>query len=178
MQKLKTAFEFTKNLKITGALYETSKKVENEISKNVLSDTPQIIVEFGAGHGNITRAILNKMNPNSILYAFELHTEFCDVLTKIEDKRLRVINASAQYVDAYVTEKVDCIISSIPFSFIPDEVLDDILKKSHLILSDTGTISQVLYSAYHIKKYKKYFSKVSYKILWSIPPEFIYLSKK
>lgn len=178
MQKIKTAFEFSKKLGTTGALFETSKKVEVEICRYIVPDTPQLIIEYGAGHGNITKAILSKMNANSKLFAFEVHPEFCEVLKSISDERLSVINDSAQFVDKYVQSEVDCIISSIPFSFIPNNILTDILQKSRDILSENGTISQVLYSAYHIKWYKKFFSNVSYKILLSIPIEFIYHSKK
>jgi len=178
MQKIKTAFEFTKKLGTTGALFETSRKVEVEICKYVLPDTPQLIVEYGAGHGNITKAILSKMNSNSKLVAFEVHSEFCEVLKNISDDRLQIVNDSAQFIDKYVHNEVNCIISSIPFSFIPNNILTEILQKSRDILSINGTISQVLYSAYHIKWYKKFFTNVSYKILFSIPIEFIYHSKK
>lgn len=178
MQKIKTALAFTKKLATTGALYETSPKVEREISRYVRPDVPQVIVEFGAGHGNITRAILTKMHPESTLYAFELHADFCEVLTQIGDKRLHVINRSAEHLDQYVPGKIDCIVSSIPFSLIPDEVLRTILTKSHAQLADTGIMSQVLYSAYHVKKYKRHFPHVTYKAFWGLPPEFVYHARK
>ena len=159
MRKIKTALEFTKNLKTTGAVYETSKKGEQALSRFIVDSEEQIIVEFGAGHGNITNVILSKMNQNSKLYAFELNSEFCDVLSNIDDDRLVVINDSAQHLDKHVLEDIDCIISSIPYTFIPDQVVNEILEKSQEKLKHGGEITQLLYSAYFLKKYKRYFKK-------------------
>ena len=178
MRKIKTALEFTKNLKTTGAVYETSKKGEQALSRFVVDSEEQIVVEFGAGHGNITSVILSRMNPNSKLYAFELNSEFCDVLSNIDDDRLVVINDSAQHLDKHVPEDIDCIISSIPYTFIPDQVVNEILEKSQEKLKDGGEITQLLYSAYFLKKYKRYFKNVSYKFILNIPPEFIYHGTK
>ena len=128
---LKTAIEFTKKINTTGAFTETSRFVVDSISKFVDKDKKQIIIEYGAGHGNITKGILDKMNAESVLYAFEIHSDFCKQLELINDKRLKIVNLSASevYKVTDMPNSVDCIISSIPFSFIPDEILQEILME-------------------------------------------------
>ena len=177
---LKTAFEFTKKINTTGAFSETSKYVVDNISKYVDNSKKQIIIEYGAGHGNITRGILAKMNENSILYAFEIHSDFCEQLKQINDSRLKIVNLSASEVYQVVntSESVDCIISSIPFSFIPDDILQEILSKSHNLLKKDCFMTQVLYSSMHLKQYKKHFQKCSTKIVMNIPPANVYECQK
>lgn len=117
-QKIKTSIEFSKNLFVTGAITETSRKVEVEICRNIPTDRDVVIIEFGMGHGNITKAILNKISPNSKLYAFEVKQEFCKyVRHSIQDERLEIINDGAENIKNHINQKIDSVISSIPFSF-------------------------------------------------------------
>ena len=174
MRLLKTVLSFATNIRTTGALYETSKRAGQEVSKYVTDRHPQIIVEYGAGPGNITRMILTKMHRSSTLYVFEVNNAFCAVLNRIRDKRLVVINDSAERIDQYVPEPIDCIISTIPFSLIPNQVLTTIITKSRLRLKAMGVMSQILYSTYYLTIYKAHFKQVSYKVVLSLPPEFVY----
>ncbi|MEL6718411.1 MAG: rRNA adenine N-6-methyltransferase family protein, partial [Bacteroidota bacterium] len=121
-QKLKTSIAFTKNFFITGAFKETSRDVEIEICSYLPSEEKQIIVELGMGHGNITREILNRIAPSSVLYAFEINESFCEyVQESILDERLRIINDGAEHIKKYIEKPIDGIIVSIPFSFLPKE---------------------------------------------------------
>lgn len=174
MRVLKTVLSFATDIRTTGALYETSKRAGLQVSKHVTDRHPQIIVEYGAGPGNITRTILAKMHRSSTLYVFEVNKAFCALLNRIGDKRLIVINDSAERIDEYVYQPVDCIISTIPFSLIPNQVLTAIITKSQLCLKATGVMSQILYSTYHLAIYKAHFKRVSYKVVLSLPLEFIY----
>ena len=91
-QYWKTVLAYSKNVATTGALFETSKFVVREMSNLVTPGQPQVIVELGAGHGNITEGILKRMHPDSRLFAFELHKDFCDEIeARIADKRLQVV---------------------------------------------------------------------------------------
>jgi phospholipid N-methyltransferase len=118
------------------------------------------------------------MNKGSKLYAFEVNNEFCRLLNEIKDDRLVVVNDSAQFLESHCKEKVDCIISSIPFSLIPNPVIEEILSQSKNKLNDNGVISQILYSTYHLRKYKKYFNNTACKSVFSFPFEFIYHCQK
>jgi len=179
-KSLITALAFTKNLRTTGAFYETSRYVVNKISKFVLNTHAQTIIEYGAGHGNITKGILSKMHPNSQLYAFEINKQFCETLKKIEDDRLIIINASASDVDKHFLEpnSMDCIISSLPFTFITNNDKKQILTKSHNLLKKDHYMTQVLYSSMHLNFFSFFFVACKSKIIMNFPPAYIYECRK
>lgn len=175
---IKTAISFTANLKTTGALFQTSVRAENEVSKNIFTDKKQIILEFGAGHGNITKAILRKMHKDSVLYSFEINSDFCKVLSQIKDKRLVIVNDTAQNFDHHLSFQVDRIISSIPLTLIEKPIVLSILQKSQDRLKQGGCMSQIVYSTFHLNKFREYFKSVNYKFILGFPIEFVYHSEK
>lgn len=179
-QKLKTALAFTKNVFVTGALFETSKKVEKEICKHINKEKDIIVVEYGMGHGNITREILNNISPNSKLYSFEVNKDFCEHVKKtIQDDRLTIINDSAQNVRKYFgMDKVDNVIASIPFSLYSEDKKHSIIVYAHDILDHEGFYSQVSYTQSNFKKFERVFQECELIKLGGFPTEYIYHSQK
>ena len=178
-QKIKTSIEFTRNLLVTGAITETSRKVEVEICKYLPTDRDVVVVEFGVGHGNITKAILNKISPNSKLYAFEVNEEFCDHVRKtIQDDRLVIVNDGAENLRDQVNEKIDNVISSIPFSFFSREKGMSIIQNAYDSMSDEAYYSQVLYTKFNFKKFQMIFDDCELKKFYGIPTEYIYHCQK
>lgn len=179
MSKLKTAIAFSKNLLTTGALFQTSSKVEQAITSKVSSDEDQIIVEFGMGHGNITAEILKKMHPSSKLYSFEINEEFCELVKeKIKDDRLVIINAGAEEIKNSIEDKANAIVSSIPFTIFPKEKTAQILDLSYQYLKAGAFFSQVQYSRVLRKKFEHHFDHMYIDQVSKIPPEFVYHCKK
>lgn len=178
-QKIKTSIEFSKNLLVTGAITETSPKVEIEICRYIPRDRDVIIVEFGMGHGNITKAILDKISPNSKLYSFEVNEEFCDYVRKsIQDERLQIMNEGAENMNNIVNEKIDAIISSIPFSFFSNEKGMSIIQDAYDAMSKEAYYSQVLYTKFNFKKFQMIFDDCEIKKFYGIPTEYIYHCQK
>jgi len=175
MNKLKTALAFSKNLLTTGALFQTSSKVEDAISSKISNDPNMVYVEFGMGHGNITQVILDKMSPSSKLYSFEINEEFCDTVRKsIKDERLTIVNKGAEDLNSLVERHVDCIVSSIPFTLFTKEKTDSILKLSYDKLKSNCFFSQVQYSKVLKKKFISSFDSFELNHVSKLPPEFIY----
>lgn len=179
-KKLKTTFEFTKNLFTTGALTETSREVEAEICSKLPKGGHKVIVEYGMGHGNITREILKNVAPTSRVYAFEVNEKFCrHVEEDIQDSRLIIINDSAEHVKELVKEEeVDAFIASIPFTFLSNEVGRKIIQDSYDMLAPDGYYSQVLYTKFNYKKFVKIFEECSMTKIPNIPTEYIYHCRK
>lgn len=178
-QKLKTTIEFTKNLFVTGAFMETSRKVELEICRHLPSGDNKVIVEYGMGHGNITLEILKRISPSSKLYAFEVKKEFCDhVQNTINDDRLIIINDGAENVKAHLKEEVHAVIASIPFSFFSKEKGLGIIQDSYDLLVKDAYYSQVLYTKFNFKKFKEIFEQCKMTKLPNIPTEYIYHCQK
>lgn len=174
----KTFYDFTRNLRTTGAVYETSHAAEREICSKLNGQT-QVVLEFGAGHGNITREILKRLDDDVRLIAFEVNPEFCKIIQeRIDDRRLLVVNDSASNFQRYVTVPVDAIISSIPLTLISKQTGIDIISNSYQALRKGGYFSQVLYSRWHLSKFKRFFQRCSYVLLPNLPPEFVYHCQK
>ena len=177
--KLKTSFHFTRNLFTTGALAETSRKVELEICRFIPKEKDVIVVEFGMGHGNITRQILDVISPSSRLYSFEVNKDFCShVKETIHDSRLTIINDGAENIKKYIDGSITSVISSIPFSFFSKKKAFKIIGDSHDLLEREHYFSQVLYSKYNFEKFNLVFEFCSLKRLSNFPPEFIYHCQK
>jgi len=178
-KKLKTTIEFTKNLFTTGAFSETSRDVEIEICQYISDQPNQVIVEYGMGHGNITREILNRISPNSKVYAFEVKKEFCDHVAKeLNDDRLIIVNDGAENMKNHVKEEIHSVIGSIPFSFFSKEKGLAILQDSYDQLVNEGFYSQVLYTKFNFKKFLQVFDDCEMKKLKNFPTEYIYHCQK
>ncbi len=177
--KIKTTIAFTSNILTTGAFFETSKNVEKEITSLIDSNRQGVIVEFGMGHGNITKEILNQMGPKCHLFAFEVNSKFCEHVEAIlVDERLTIINDSAENFKKYVPQELTNIISSIPFSFLTKDQTKSILNFSYAQLENNSFFSQVLYTKFNFKKFQKVFDECELKNLGGFPTEYIYHCKK
>jgi len=179
LQSLKTTLAFTKNLFVTGALYETSKKVEKEICANLPKGDEKVVVEFGMGHGNITKEILKNLSPSSKLYAFEVKEEFCEHVAKeIDDPRLIIVNDGAENLRKHVEGPVHGFVSSIPFTFFSKELANSILQGSYDALEEGYYFCQILYSKLHYKKFNSIFSSIYLRRFFGLPMEYIYHCQK
>ena len=178
-QKLKTSIEFAKNLFVTGAFMETSAQVEQEICRHIPKDRDTVVVEFGLGHGNITREILRHVSPGSRVYAFDVKAEFCEhVAEQIQDERLIIINDSAEHLHAHVREEVDAVIATIPFTFFSNEKSMKIIEDAYDLLKDNCYYSQALYTKFNFKKFEAVFDTCRMIRIPGFPTEYIYHCQK
>lgn len=174
-ERIKTAVQFAKSLRTVGALYETSRQVEIEITTHIDDHPDRVYVEYGLGHGNITKEILSKMHLSATLYSFEVNQDFCKHVGKsITDKRLIVINDSATHLKQYVTTPIDGIISSLPLTILPKAIRTEILKLSYDTLKTGSYFSQILYSKRLLKKFIEVFDQVQVTKNMNLPMEYIH----
>lgn len=177
--RLKTSLEFTKNLLTTGAFKPTSRKVELEICSLLPTGEGKTIVEFGIGHGNITKEILRTISPTSKLYAFEVNPEFCaHVQETIDDRRLVVINDGAENLNKYVSKPVHGVVSSLPLTLFPKELRKSILQNAYDALEEGAYFNQVLYTRVHQRMLTSIFDDCSVVRFINIPLEYVYHCRK
>lgn len=172
--RLKTSISFVKNLFTVGSFKETTPETVKEICSKIKSNEKIHVIEFGMGHGNITRKILDTISKDSTLYSFEINTDFCDyVKENIKDDRLRVINDSALHFQKYILDEIDNFIISIPFTFLKDEKAKRLVQSCFAILKEKGFYSQVVYREKTLLKAigDKYYEK---KVVKSIINEKIF----
>lgn len=141
------------------------------------------IVEYGPADGVFTKKILNKMTDKSVILAIETNKSFVEDLKKIEDPRLIVAHGSAENVKEFANETgwktADYVLSGIPFSFLQEEVKNNILNHTAELLSREGIFLGYQTSG-HLKKYlKRYFSHVQTEMEFlNIPPMCIYKAEQ
>jgi len=141
------------------------------------------LIELGAGDGVITRHILGEMSPDSKLFIFEVNDSFIEKLRQISDPRLYIIHDSAEKMDKYLNEngvdKVDHVISALPFVMFPEDLAEKIVRKASSLLKPGGKFVQIHYSLVLKKLYSKIFGNVKVGfVLLNIPPAFILVSRK
>ena len=183
MRHLDFLREGLRNLQTVGTLTRSSKHLCKALIKHVDFNSAQLIVELGAGDGVITKHILDGMRPDAKLLAFEVNAKFCDQMRQINDDRLVVIEDSAEHLERYVNEagfdKIDFVISAIPFVALPKEVGTLIVGEAHRMLKNSGRYVQVHYSLVMKQLYQSIFGNVDVNfVALNVPPAFVLVSSK
>jgi phospholipid N-methyltransferase len=140
----------------------------------------KVIVELGGGRGVFTHEILKLMSSDCKLLVFEVNEVFCNKLnSEIQDKRVTIINDSAEHIGTYLHQhkfqKADFIISSLPLSMFSLELKESILQNATSFLSEVGQFLQFQYAPFDYKRLKTHFGKVKMNFsLLNFPPAFVY----
>ncbi len=141
------------------------------------------IVEYGAGAGVFAEYLTEKMTPDSKLIMFETNERLFNELQKMGDPRLHCHKESVEFVDEVLPNAlvghVDVIISGIPFSFLDDETVNEVLKKSKKILRSVGQFLAYQTSGHLEKPLRRTFGNVHTEWEWrNIPPMTVYKAVK
>ena len=171
--------DFIRDKKV-GAIVSTSGYVTKKMISKIDFTKAKVIVEYGPGKGVITKQLLLEMGEDTALFVFETNENFIKELCDINDKRLIIINSDAEKAqmilkNRYKIEKVDHIISSIPFTFINKRKRIRIIHKTFALLNVKGKFITYQYSLLIYNLIKKQFSETSKKFtLINVPPVFIF----
>jgi phospholipid N-methyltransferase len=128
-----------------GSVIPSSPFLVNDLMAQVDWNRARLIVEFGPGVGTITREALKRMRCDAILIVIELNEDFVHYLrAAVRDPRLRVVHGSAAKVREILAQQgvvsADYIISSIPYSLIPDPLRQQIVAESRRALKAEGSL--------------------------------------
>jgi phospholipid N-methyltransferase len=134
---------FIKHPKMLGSLIPSSRFLVNKVLSEVDWSRAKVFLEYGPGVGTFTTEILRRMRPDAILVALETNADFVRFLRgKIHDPRLHVVHGSAVEADTALAQlnqsHADYVISGIPYTTIPPEVRELILRKTHSVLHPNG----------------------------------------
>jgi phospholipid N-methyltransferase len=168
--------ELSSNLSTTGALTFSSKALVAKMLSHAAIPSAKLIIELGGGDGSITHGIVDQMASGAKLYVFEINKSFCKSMEKLfPQENVIIINDSATNINHYLNgEKVDYVLSSLPFSLISPEVKDQILIASKSALNPSGFFIQICYSYLLKNLFKKHFGKVKTSFtLKNLPPAFV-----
>ncbi len=175
---------FIKKPKEIGAVAPSSKFLTKEIIKYISFKDTKIIIELGPGLGTFTRAILKKANPNARILCFEINKRFCRYLNKnISDKRMVLIESGAENITENLKkigiERVDCVISGLPFRNFSDAQKKRVLAEVKKCLKEDGKFVLFQYTNGINEILKSHFRKVTRKFVpINVPPSFVYVCEK
>lgn len=173
-------YEYLKNPRKVGAISESSKYLAYEMINTINFEDTNCIVEYGPGTGAFTEKILARAKENTIIILVEINKSFYNILKKMygHKRNVFIINDSAEKIDeilkAYSIEKVDYIISGLPFASLPKKISDRILYKTTKVLDKKGEFITFQYTLTKKKYIESFFSKVNYKkVNKNFPPAYV-----
>ncbi len=133
---------FLRSPRVIASIVPSSMFLERRVVRAVDAEAARVIVEFGAGTGGITRALLAALGPEGRLLAIEKTAEFVARLREIRDSRFEVVHGCASSVGEVLAhrgfESADAIVSGIPFSTIPAALGRDIAAAVYTALVPGG----------------------------------------
>lgn len=166
-----------KNIKEVGALTRSGPILCKKMILPVPSDKDVIVVELGAGDGVITKHLLEKVSPNSKIISIELNELLFRKLESIKDDRLTTIHGNINNLDQILDDngidKMDHLVSAVPFMIMDNQYVIDFLKKYQKRIKKGGSFTQVHYG-FKRKFYQKIFgnAKVHY-VPANVPPALV-----
>jgi phospholipid N-methyltransferase len=134
---------FLKHPKMLGSLIPSSRFLVNHLLAEVDWTRARVFLEYGPGVGTFTTEILRRMRADAVLIALETNRDFVRFLRgRVRDDRLHVVHGSAADADAALASlhlsRADYVISGIPYTTMPPDLRDIILRKTHEVLDPNG----------------------------------------
>ncbi len=174
------ARNFFKYPAMLGSVVPSSRFLVKDIMGQIDWERARVVVEFGPGVGTITREALKRMRNDAVLVVIELNGDFVEYLSNtIRDPRLRVVHGSAAHVRRILTEQglapADYIISSLPYSLLPENLRREIVSESRHALKAQGSLLVFQYNRTLLPYLKSSFSSVRLGFqLFNILPALIF----
>lgn len=172
--------QYIKNPKTVGAIAPSSEKLAYKMVEDMNFLNASCIVEYGPGTGVFTEKILNKKKESTIFIAIEYNVDFYKILKdKFKDEtNFILINDSAEnlkeYLNKYDINKVDYIVSGLPFASLPDDMSKKILSTTKEILKVKGEFITFQYTLFKMRLFRKYFDKIKIKKeMLNLPPAYV-----
>jgi phospholipid N-methyltransferase len=167
-----------------GSAIPSSRYLINRILDRIDWAAVKTAVEYGPGVGTFTRPMLSRMSPHARLLAIELNHDFSLMLSEeITDARLLVQHGSAADVNCWITAKslppADLIISGIPYTVLPQENRNYILKQSRNALRSDGVFAVYQYTRAVLPDLQSVFSSVEedFELINILPARVFYCRK-
>jgi phospholipid N-methyltransferase len=160
------ARNFVRHPKMLGSIVPSSRFLIGEVLRRIDWRRAQCIVEYGPGVGTFTAEILRRMPADGRVIAIEMNPEFAAFLKReLTDPRLTVVEGSAADVRGILRglgcERADYIISGIPFSTMPRQLREAVLRASRDVLAQDGAFLVYQFSSRVRRDLERVFGSVS-----------------
>lgn len=154
-------------------------------------DGPQVVVEVGAGAGEVTEAIVERAAPGTTVIAVEKDPELAERL-RARGLAAEVVTADALTLPALLTERglarVDVIVSVLPWTLLPPARQGEFLDVFHGALRPDGVFTAVAYSSgywtptarrFRTELHRRFHEVVPSRTTWrNLPPAMTYICRQ
>ena len=175
------AKNFLQHPRMLGSLIPSSRFLVDRLLSKVDWRHARTIVEYGPGVGTITGRILQRMSPNTRLIVFEMNEDFVSYLKRaFPDNRLHVIHGSAERVQKELEhlklDGADYIISGIPFTTMPVQLREKIMRESRRALKPGGSVLVYQFTRAVLPYLKSHFDHIDqeFELLNILPARLFY----
>ena len=178
--------EFVANPTTVGAVLPSSKRLSKAMLHGLDIAGAKAIIEFGPGTGVVTDQLAPLLRPGCTYFAIERNEEMAKVVrAKHPDLKIIVDTAanSPELCRQNGVDKVDIILSGLPWSSLPDKVQMDILKAAAEVLRPGGCLVTFCYytgiwlpgSRRFFRRLPEYFSHMTKtrQVMRNVPPAFV-----
>ncbi len=157
----------------TGAVRQTPARVLNQIAALVRSDKPLSIIELGAGKGEITRVVLEKISTPEKYLAFEIDNTYSRELAS-RFPQLEVLQQDAfSFRNSLAGIRPNLIISSFPLSFYRKEKIEKLLEDIREALQPGGAFIIIFHAFWLLPHLRRKFPGSTIKVFSTLPPYFL-----
>ncbi|PGK51704.1 SAM-dependent methyltransferase [Priestia megaterium] len=185
MSTLRFLKEYIKHPRTVGALLPSSPRLVKQMIAPINFEQATCIVEYGPGTGVFTEEIIRRKREDTVLLIIEYNNEFYHELQRKYGriKNVHIVCDSAEHTTKYLQQcniqKVDYVVSGLPFTSLPKDVSKNILQTTKDLLGDDGDLILFQYSRFKQNLLKTFFMNIRTKrVLQNVPPAFVFTCSK
>ena len=175
---------FLKNPRDIGAVAPSGVFLARKMMAPIQFDRADSIVEYGPGTGSFTGELVKRKRRETKLLLIEQNPAFFRQLKKAYGGQEGVFlaNGSAEHVNQYMAQygmkQADYIVSGLPFTSLPVQTSENILRATQKAIGSQGHFLTFQYSMAKKDFFQQYFN-VSHSILEvrNLPPAFVLVMK-
>jgi phospholipid N-methyltransferase len=186
-QQLRFFKEYCRDAKGIGAFMPDSKTCVDSLLRQVPFATAEVIMEFGAASGAVTREIIKRKQPETLFISFEKNANLYEPLKEsVWGENFFLLNEDVfdcvkvlNDIFGIKGKSVDCIVSTLPCSCLD---FDRLIRQSVLpILKEKGDFVQYMHTLSLLKGFSLEKSLMNYfphmhpdLVLLNVPPALVY----
>lgn len=176
--------EFIKHPRKIGAVAPSGKALAEKMMQPIDFDSAEVIVEYGSGTGAFTAELIKRRRKDTALILVEQNEIFCrELLRKFAgEPNFHIVHGKAERVEKYLKKygfsEADYIVSGLPFTSLPTEISDRILKAAGAAIGESGSFITFQYSLVKKKFFEKYFDISNcLREIKNLPPAYVFVMK-
>ncbi|MEI7024083.1 class I SAM-dependent methyltransferase [Paenibacillus sp. y28] len=173
--------KFIQSPKQIGSVIPSSRFLAHRMLSAVDSRPALKVAELGPGTGAITQYLYRIITPGAHVFLFEKDYELRSRLMASYPHYHHYAEATelTSALKEKGVDRLDCIISGLPYFNFPQAIRDQLLEQIQLSLKPNGQFIAFQYSLQMKEQLADYFDVEAIRmVLLNIPPAFIYICRK